>query len=69
MKVLFRTDASIQIGIGHVMRCLTLADALTTKGAQCEFICREHTGNLIEHIHSKGYNVHSLSMESLPMSW
>ena len=62
MKVVFRADASIQIGTGHVMRCLTLADALTAHGAKCEFICREHPGNLIAHIQNKGYNVHSLSM-------
>lgn len=64
MKVVFRTDASIQIGTGHVMRCLTLADALTSKGAACEFICRVHEGNLIEHIRSKGYAVHSLPMHN-----
>lgn len=62
MKVAFRTDASIQIGTGHVMRCLTLADALVAKGAKCTFICREHAGNLIEHIRSKGHAVHSLPM-------
>lgn len=62
MKVVFRTDASIQIGTGHVMRCLTLADALADKGAHCIFICREHAGNLIEHIRSKGYAVYSLSI-------
>ena len=60
MHVVFRTDASIQIGTGHVMRCLTLADALAVKGAQCAFICREHTGHLIDYIRSKGYKVHSL---------
>lgn len=64
MKVVFRSDASIQSGTGHVMRCLTLADALTGKGARCEFICREHSGNLIEHIQSKGYTVHCLAMGS-----
>lgn len=60
MKVAFRTDASIQIGTGHVMRCLTLADALVAKGAQCTFICREHAGDMIEHIRSKGHVVYSL---------
>jgi UDP-2,4-diacetamido-2,4,6-trideoxy-beta-L-altropyranose hydrolase len=62
MKFAFRTDASIQIGTGHVMRCLTLADALTDKGGQCTFICREHTGNLTKHIRSQGHTVYSLPM-------
>jgi len=61
-SIIFRADASLQIGTGHVMRCLTLADALTAQGATCEFICRKHPGNLIAHIQSKGYDVHSLSM-------
>jgi UDP-2,4-diacetamido-2,4,6-trideoxy-beta-L-altropyranose hydrolase len=60
LKAVFRTDASILIGTGHVMRCLTLADALASKGAQCTFICREHTGNLLEYIRSKGHAVYSL---------
>ncbi len=62
--IAFRADASLQIGTGHVMRCVTLADALAGKGAQCEFICREHPGNLIDYIRSKGYTVHSLPVRS-----
>jgi len=62
MKVMFRTDASLQIGTGHVMRCLTLADALSVKEANCQFICREHSGNLIEFIRDKGYVTHTLPM-------
>lgn len=62
MNFVFRTDASIEIGTGHVMRCLTLADALAAKGARCTFICREHEGNLIELIGRKGHEVHSLSI-------
>jgi UDP-2,4-diacetamido-2,4,6-trideoxy-beta-L-altropyranose hydrolase len=54
----FRVDASLQIGTGHVMRCLTLADALSACGEYCQFICRDHAGNLIEFIRNKGYAVH-----------
>lgn len=62
MKVVVRTDASVQIGTGHVMRCLTLADALKEKGAHVEFICREHKGHLIDFIEAKGFKTHQLLM-------
>lgn len=62
MKIAFRADASLQMGTGHVMRCLTLADALKAKGAECRFICREHTGNLIDFIRSKGYTTDALPL-------
>ena len=60
MQVVIRTDASLQIGTGHVMRCLTLANALNEKGVTVEFICRDLPGNLIVYIESKGFSVHSL---------
>lgn len=60
MRIVFRADASLQIGSGHVMRCLTLAEALRERGAECRFICREHPGHLIEFIRGKGYPVHAL---------
>lgn len=55
MQVVFRADASVDIGTGHVMRCLTLADALREGGAHCVFICRDHSGNLAGHIRARGY--------------
>lgn len=64
MKVVFRTDASLQIGTGHVMRCLTLAGALAGHGAECHFICRDHPGNLIDFIASKGFATHRLPVLS-----
>lgn len=57
MNISFRTDASLQIGTGHVMRCLTLADELRRQGADIVFICREHPGNLIDLIEGKGHPV------------
>lgn len=42
------------------MRCLTLADALKSKGATCQFICRAHEGHLIDLIRGKGHVAHVL---------
>jgi UDP-2,4-diacetamido-2,4,6-trideoxy-beta-L-altropyranose hydrolase len=60
MNVVFRVDASQSIGTGHVISYLTLAKALKTMGAQCQFLCREHPRNLIDHMHSKVFKVHNL---------
>lgn len=57
MKFLFRVDASIKIGTGHLMRCLTLADELARQGHECRFVCREHVGHLGALITSKGYGL------------
>jgi UDP-2,4-diacetamido-2,4,6-trideoxy-beta-L-altropyranose hydrolase len=58
-----RTDAASHIGIGHVMRCLTLANALKEKGAEVSFICRPFAGHLGERIVADG---HDLNMLPLP---
>lgn len=60
MKVAFRTDASLVIGTGHVMRCLTLADALGVRGVQSVFLCRDHVGNMHQVIRERGYPLLSL---------
>lgn len=62
-KIVFRCDASIQIGSGHVMRCLTLADELSRQGAESFFICRQHDGSLIEILQQRGYQVYTLPLE------
>ena len=59
-SVAFRVDASNEIGSGHVMRCLTLANILRERGAECLFICREHPGNMLEWIRKQGFIVIAL---------
>lgn len=59
-SVCFRADAATWMGIGHVMRCLTLADSLSARGHTCRFVCRTHAGNLIEYIRNRGYAVAEL---------
>lgn len=58
--VAIRVDASMTMGTGHVMRCLTLADALRKRGVQCQFICREHPGHMIATIRQRGFEVKGL---------
>ena len=64
MRVVVRADASLQIGTGHVMRCLTLATGLADRGAQVDFICRAHDGNLIALIEQRGFRVITLPCAS-----
>jgi UDP-2,4-diacetamido-2,4,6-trideoxy-beta-L-altropyranose hydrolase len=55
MQIVFRTDASVTIGTGHVMRCLTLASALRERGAVVAFVSRAHDGNLCDLIAQRGF--------------
>ena len=57
MKVVFRVDASVQMGSGHLMRCLTLAEAMRERGVETRFICRDHVGNLNAWLQGKGFVV------------
>lgn len=60
MNIVFRADASLNIGTGHVMRCLTLADALREQGAACTFISRPHAGHLLDLITQRGHRAVAL---------
>ena len=61
MHIAFRTDASLHIGTGHVMRCLTVADTLRERGAQSTFICRPHAGHLLDLIQQRGHTAKALA--------
>ena len=61
LAVAFRVDASTLIGSGHVMRCLTLANALAEAGARCYFVMREMPGSLESAVRSRGHQVLMLS--------
>lgn len=60
MNIVIRADASLQIGSGHIMRCLTLANYLKLQGHCITFICREHNGHLMDTIIQKGFGVRLL---------
>jgi UDP-2,4-diacetamido-2,4,6-trideoxy-beta-L-altropyranose hydrolase len=61
LRIVIRCDASVQIGSGHVMRCLTLANALREKGADITFVCRKHPGDLFDLIESSNHRLVRLS--------
>ena len=60
MRVAIRTDASSQIGTGHFMRCLTLADGLTERGAKIRFVSRHLPEHLRSMLAKKGHEFVSL---------
>lgn len=48
------------MGVGHVSRCLTLAQALRSRGVESWFICRQHSGHLLAHLGNAGMSVAGL---------
>jgi UDP-2,4-diacetamido-2,4,6-trideoxy-beta-L-altropyranose hydrolase len=47
VKVFFRVDSSAAMGMGHLSRCITLAEALRRRGCSPVFVGRAHPGNLL----------------------
>ena len=62
--IIFRVDASLKIGTGHVMRCLNLAKILKKNGTDVGFVCCKYEGNLIEKIRLDGFKVFELELST-----
>jgi UDP-2,4-diacetamido-2,4,6-trideoxy-beta-L-altropyranose hydrolase len=52
-----RVDASSRIGMGHVMRCVALAERLRERGIAVRFICRRLEGHLEPLLRERGHDV------------
>ena len=46
MKVCFRVDASLEMGTGHLARCLTLASEISNSGGDVSFVSRPRPGRM-----------------------
>lgn len=68
MKVAFRVDASSQIGTGHFMRSLTLAEELKKKGADICFIARNLPLHLNEMLNTKSIELIHLCAQDIKHS-
>ena len=47
MRALFRCDASISVGTGHVMRCLSFSDTLRWAGWHCAFLTNPEARSIV----------------------
>lgn len=64
-RIFIRTDSGSRMGLGHAMRCLTLAELVKEEGnAQIHFICRELPGNINHLIRERGFEVQPLKTNS-----
>ncbi|MFD2671962.1 UDP-2,4-diacetamido-2,4,6-trideoxy-beta-L-altropyranose hydrolase [Marinicrinis sediminis] len=70
MQMAIRTDASVNIGSGHVMRCAALAQDVLRKmpEARVLFICQRVPGHMMDWLESQGFEVASMPAVSDPLS-
>jgi len=64
--IFFRVDASLQKGSGHVMRCISLADAFADRGYDVVFASASRPEKLTEIIEARGFK--SVLLENLPFT-
>lgn len=64
MNIIFRVDASLEMGSGHLIRCLTLAEELRSRGHEVAFISRDMAGEMSYLFEDRGFRHQRLSRVS-----
>lgn len=64
MNIIIRADSSTEIGSGHIMRTLTLAQNLKSRGANITYLCRNFDNNLFDLIKEQGFEVLEIPHDS-----
>ena len=76
-RVVIRVDASLEMGMGHLVRCISLANALAQGGTEVFFLMRTHAAGLAALIEGSGHKARFLpdpassntTSHWLPTSW
>ena len=55
--IVFRTDVSLEMGTGHISRCLSLAKELRKQGLKCIFVCRDNKDKLFDKIIKENFEL------------
>jgi UDP-2,4-diacetamido-2,4,6-trideoxy-beta-L-altropyranose hydrolase len=61
-KVVFRVDGSVQIGLGHLVRCMAMAQMLDND-FEISFVCKEIPVDIIKEIKELRYNLSIIENE------
>lgn len=60
-SILFRVDANQAVGMGHLMRCLSVADEAARMGVDCTFACNDK--DALDIVNARGHRATALECD------